>query len=94
MPDVIFVIDGVQYPVSAVAYTEQVSGNQLVLAAGASLKVLLLSPVALVTLASPIPMGDRAWMATGLQSSARGDTSPHFPNHLFVLKCSTTKDLA
>lgn len=29
MPDVIFVINGIQYPVSASAYTEQVGGTQL-----------------------------------------------------------------
>lgn len=82
MPDVIFVIDGVQYPVPALAYIEQVRGNQVVLVSGASLKVLLLSPV--VTLASPIPVGDRGWMATGLQSNARKDTSPHFPHLPFL----------
>lgn len=85
MPEVIFVIDGVQYPVSALAYTEQVSGNQQVLAAGASLKVLLFSAVALVTLASPIPLGDGAWMGRDLQSKARRGTSPHIPNCLFLL---------
>lgn len=79
MPDVIFVIDGVQYPVSALAYTEQVRGNQVALASGAPLKVLLLSPMALVTLASPVPVGNRGWMARGLQSNARKDTSPCFP---------------
>ena len=47
---------------------------------GASLKVLLLSPMALVTLASPISMGDRGWMAMDLQSNARKDTNPHFPH--------------
>lgn len=79
MPDVIFVIDGVQYPVSALAYTEQVRGNQVVLVSGAFLKVLLLSPMVLVTLASPTPTGDRGWMAMGLQSNVRKDTSPHLP---------------
>lgn len=75
MPDVIFVIDGVQYPVSAVAYTEQVWGNQEVLVSEASLKVP--SPMALVTLASPISVG---WMAMDLKSNARKNTNTHFPH--------------
>lgn len=84
MPDVIFVIDGVQYPVSALAYIEQVRGNQVVPVSGASLKVLLLSPMALVTSASPIPMGDRRWMAMGLQNNASKNTSSHFPHLRFL----------
>lgn len=50
MPDVVFVIGGIQYPVPALAYTEQVRRNH---GNKASLHVLLLSPVALTALASP-----------------------------------------
>lgn len=50
MPDVVFVIGGIQYPVPALAYTEQVRMNH---GNKASLHVLLLSPVALTALASP-----------------------------------------
>lgn len=40
--------------------------------------------MALVALDSPIPMGDRGWMAMDRQSNARTGTSPHFP-HLPLL---------
>lgn len=79
MPDVIFVIDGVQYPVSALAYTEQVSGHQQLLAAGALLKVLMFSPVALVTLASPIPLEMDGQGPPG-QGKKRFPTFPQFPS--------------
>lgn len=50
MPDVVFVIGGIQYPVPALAYTEQVRRNH---GTKASHRFLLLSPMALLALASP-----------------------------------------
>lgn len=92
MPNIIFVINGVQYPLSSLAYTEQVRGNQVFLVSGTSLKVLLLSPVALVALASPIPMGDRGGMAMGLQSNASKDTSPHCPHLPFLAQMQNDQE--